>query len=64
VTAIEHRLFSGDHTSADTEWLAFLDEVFRDVTLSGFVEHGMSAEDARRLVNLLAMTRRVTQEAA
>ena len=59
MTDIEMRLFSGRTDPADTEWLAFLDEIFRDVSLSGFAQHGMSTDDARRLVNLLALTRRL-----
>ena len=64
MTAIETRIFSGAHRPEDAEWLAFLDEIFQDVTLSGFAAHGMSSGDARRLVSLLAMARRVTDEAA
>lgn len=62
MTAIETRIFAGGHVPADAEWLTFLDEIFRDVTLAGFAERGMSAGDARRLVNLLAMARRVAHE--
>ena len=62
MTAIETRVFSGNNAPADAEWLEFLDEIFRDVTLSGFAKHGMSTDDTRRLVNLLAMARRLQQD--
>lgn len=64
MTDIETRIFAGSHAPEDAQWLAFLDEIFRDVTLAGFAEHGMDASDARRLVNLLAMARRASQEQA
>ena len=56
----ERRVFSGDWLPADAEWLAWLDDLFVDVPLSGMIDQGMSMEKARRLVDLLALTKKAT----
>jgi len=61
-TAIETRIYSGLGDAADVDWLDFLSDVFRDVSLTGFINHGMSIADARRLVNILALATRYINE--
>jgi hypothetical protein len=56
---IETRIQSGDVRPADAQWLGYLDAVFADVPLSGFVAQGMAPDVARRFVALLALTRRL-----
>lgn len=60
-TAIERRLFEGQPEPVDKDWLEFLDDVFRNVTLTGFIEHGMDIKDARRLVDAVALNKRLQQ---
>lgn len=62
MTDIESRVFSGAHEPADVEWMTLLDEIFRDVTLPGFAEAGVSVENTRRLIALMAMARKARNE--
>jgi hypothetical protein len=58
MTAIESRILSGAADNTDVQWLEFLGGIFRGVSVSGLVNHGMPASDARRLVNVLALADR------
>ena len=57
-TPLESRITAGDPHPVDFQWLAFLDMVFADVSLSGFANHGMSPDMARRFISLIALTQR------
>lgn len=62
MSPVETRIKSGEAVQADGEWLAFLDDVFASVSLAGFVSNGMEPMNARRLVELLGMTRRINAD--
>lgn len=59
---IEQRLFSGQATAADAQWLGFLDDMLAPVALASLTECGMAYDDARRLAALLALTARANAE--
>lgn len=59
---IEQRLFDGQATAADAQWLSFLDDMLAPVALADLAGCGMAYDDARRLAALLALTARVNAE--
>jgi hypothetical protein len=59
---VEQRLFYGQATAVDAQWLSFIDTMLAPVSLADLTEHGLSYEDARRLVSVLAMATRVNAE--
>ena len=62
MSPVETRINSGLAVRADGEWLEFLDDVFASVSLAGFVSNGMEPMNARRLVDLLGLARRINDE--
>jgi hypothetical protein len=61
---IERRIQSGEVRPEDAQWLGYLDAVFAEVPLSGFVAQGMAPHVARRFVALLALARRLLPAAS
>jgi hypothetical protein len=59
MNSIEERVFAGEHSPSDAQWIAFLSEIFADVSLAEFIGRGLSASDARRLLALLALNARI-----
>ena len=61
---IEQRIFHGQSTRVDAEWLSLFSELLESVEISDLAECGMSMDAARRLVGLLALAPRLAEEAA
>lgn len=59
MSCIENRLFSGDATRNDSEWLDFLSEVFDGISIPEFALAGMDFERTKRLLAVVALARRV-----
>lgn len=60
-TQLESRIFNGDATCADIEWMSFLNDLFIDTALHKFAESGMDSNNAMRLVRVMAMTNRYVE---
>ena len=60
--AIEDRLFSGDATKSDLEWLEWLAERFDGISIPEFAAVGMDIEETRRFLGVIAMARRVRSD--
>lgn len=56
---IEDRLFSGDATEADLQWLEWLAERFDGISIPEFAAVGMTMDETRRFLAVVAMARRV-----
>lgn len=59
---IEQRIFNGQATASDAQWLAFLDDMLAPVALADLAGCGMAYDNARRLAALLALTTCVNAE--
>lgn len=62
MTELEARIFSGQWTDGDRQWLGMLSDCFADVALPDFMDVGMDEDRVLRLVNLLAMAARARAE--
>lgn len=59
---IEDRLFSGEATNADLEWLEWLAERFEGISIPDFAAVGMPLDETRKFLAVIALARRVRSD--